>query len=322
MGLSVIVPVYNGEKYIEDCLNSIMNQTYKDLQIIVVNDGSIDKTTSILSDISKKDSRIQVIEKENGGVSSARNVGLEYATKNYITFVDSDDTLDLDMYDLLMQYFIEEDYDVVHCGYKRINGENIKLVSGTNNIIKQKRNEALESIIGGNIFVPSLWNKVYKRKLFDDIKFDENLKINEDVLVNYKVFKKSEKSIFIDQPKYNYFEREESSCKNTNSIKKSEDCLKVSKIINEDCKNTNLEQIATNRYIESLIGLYRSYFNKPIEYNSNIKEIKKRIYKCYKNKLIKIKKQKVSAVLIIYFPFIYKFIYEIYDKIRVPNWDV
>lgn len=322
MGLSVIVPVYNGEKYIEDCLNSIMNQTYKDLQIIVVNDGSTDNTKSILSEISKRDSRIQVIDKENGGVSSARNMGLEYATKNYITFVDSDDTLDLDIYELLMQYSIDENYDIVHCGYKRINGENVKLVSGTNNIIKQTKNEALECIVGGKIFVPSLWNKVYKRKLFDDIKFDENLKINEDVLVNYKVFKKSEKSIFIDQPKYNYFEREESSCKNTNSIKKAEDCLKVAKIINEDCKNTNLEQIAINRYIESLIGLYRSYYNKRREYNSNIKEIKKQIYKYYKNKLIKVKKQKISAIFIIYCPHIYKFIYEIYDKIRVPNWDV
>ncbi|WP_138342669.1 glycosyltransferase family 2 protein [Intestinibacter bartlettii] len=322
MGLSVIIPVYNGEKYIEDCLNSIINQTYKDLQIIVVNDGSTDNTKFILSGISKSDSRIQVINKENTGVCSARNVGLEYATKNYVTFVDSDDTLDLDMYELLMQYSIDEDYDIVHCGYKRINDENVKLVSGTNNIIKQTKNEALECIVGGKIFVPSLWNKVYKRKLFDDIKFDENLKINEDVLINYKVFKKSEKSIFIDKPKYNYFEREESSCKNTNSIKKAEDCLKVAKIISEDCKNTNLEQIAINRYIESLIGLYRSYFNKQREYHSNSKEIKKQIYKCYKNKLIKIKKQKISAVLIIYFPFIYKFIYEIYDKIRVPNWDV
>lgn len=322
MGLSVIIPVYNGEKYIEDCLNSIINQTYKDLQIIVVNDGSTDNTKFILSGISKCDSRIQVINKENNGVCSARNVGLEHATKNYITFVDSDDTLDLDMYELLMQYSIDEEYDIVHCGYKRINGENVKLVSGTNNIIKQTKNEALECIVGGKIFVPSLWNKVYKRKLFDDIKFDENLKINEDVLVNYKVFKKSEKSIFIDKPKYNYFEREESSCKNTNSIKKAEDCLKVSKIINEDCKNTDLEQIAIKRYIESLIGLYRSYYNKRREYNSNIKEIKKQIYKYYKNKLIKVKKQKISAVLIIYCPFIYKFIYEIYDKIRVPNWDV
>ena len=287
-----------------------------------MNDGSTDNTEAIVGEIADKDSRVQLINKENGGVSSARNVGLEYVNKDCITFVDDDDTLDLDMYEILMKYAEYNEYDIVHCGYKRINDETVKLVNGTNNIIKQTKNEALECIVGGKIFVPALWNKVYKRKLFDDIKFDENLKINEDVLVNYKVFKKSEKSIFIDQPKYNYFEREESSCKNTNSIKKAEDCLKVAKIINEDCKNTNLEQIAINRYIESLIGLYRSYFNKKREYHSNIKKIKEQIYKYYKNKLIKVKKQKISVILIFYCPFIYKFIYEIYDKIRIPNWDV
>ena len=188
MGLSVIVPVYNGEKYIKDCLESIINQTYRDLQIIVVNDGSTDNTEAIVGEIANKDSRVQLINKENGGVSSARNLGLEYAKNEFLTFVDSDDTLDIDMYGTLMKYTGNNDYDIVHCGYKRINHETVKLVNGTNNVIKQTKNEALECIVGGKIFVPALWNKVYKRKLFDDIKFDENIKINEDVLVNYKLF--------------------------------------------------------------------------------------------------------------------------------------
>ena len=103
MGLSVIVPVYNGEKYIKDCLESIINQTYRDLQIIVVNDGSIDNTEAIVGEIANKDSRVQLINKENGGVSSARNLGLEYAKNEFLTFVDSDDTLDTDMYENLMK---------------------------------------------------------------------------------------------------------------------------------------------------------------------------------------------------------------------------
>ena len=147
MGLSVIVPVYNGEKYIKDCLESIINQTYKDLQIIVVNDGSTDNTEAIVGEIADKDSRVQLINKENGGVSSARNVGLEYVNKDCITFVDDDDTLDLDMYEILMKYAEYNEYDIVHCGYKRINDETVKLVNGTNNIIKQTKNEALECIV-------------------------------------------------------------------------------------------------------------------------------------------------------------------------------
>ena len=136
MGLSVIIPVYNGEKYIEDCLNSIIKQTYKDLQIIVVNDGSKDNTESIILNMSKRDSRIQIISKKNGGVSSARNIGVKYAKEDCITFVDDDDTLDLDMYEMLMKY-IDDGYDIAHCGYKRISKEKIKLVNGTGSIIVQ-----------------------------------------------------------------------------------------------------------------------------------------------------------------------------------------
>lgn len=321
MGLSVIVPVYNGEKYIEDCLNSIMNQTYKDLQIIVVNDGSTDDTRFILSDISKKDSRIQVIEKENGGVSSARNVGLEYASKDCITFVDDDDTVDLDMYEFLMNY-INEGYDIAHCGYKKISKEKVKLVNGTGKIIIQNNMEALECLIYGRLFVGSLCNKVYKRSLFKDIKLDETLKINEDVLMNYQVFKNSKKTIFIDEAKYNYFERDESSCKNTNSIKKSEDCLKVAKIIRDDCKDNSLKTIALNKYIGNLIGLYKSYYYDENDYKNKLKTIRKELKLFYKDNKIIERKNKISSLLIIYLPHIYGIIYKVYDEIRIPNWDV
>lgn len=322
MGLSVIVPVYNGEKYIEDCLNSIINQTYKNLQIIVVNDGSTDNTKSILSDISKKDSRIQVIDKENGGVSSARNVGLEHATEDCITFVDDDDTVDLDMYELLMNY-IAQGYDIAHCGYKKISKEKVKLVNGTGKVITQNNVEALECLISGRLFVGSLCNKVYKRSLFKCIRLDETLKINEDVLMNYQVFKNSKKTIFIDEAKYNYFERDESSCKNTNSIKKWEDCLKVAEIISNDCKETYLHDIALNKYIGALIVLYRVYYySKDINCKKNLKHIRKHLKSFYKKKHIIGRKNKISSILIIYLPYIYGLLYKVYDKIRVPNWDV
>lgn len=322
MGLSVIVPVYNGEKYIEDCLNSIINQTYRDLQIIVVNDGSIDNTEYILANISKIDSRIQVINKKNGGVSSARNIGLKHATQDCITFVDDDDTIDLDMYKFLMKY-IDNGYDIAHCGYKRINKYEIKLVNGSGKITIQNKEEALTCLIEGKLFVGSLCNKVYKRYLFDNIKFDESLKINEDVLVNYKVFKNSNKSVFIDEAKYNYFEREESTCKNTNRVKTAEDCLKVSQMILNDCKNSDLEQAALNRYIKSLIVLYRNYYySKEYKYYKKLNFIRKEIKSYYKNKYIINRREKISSILIIYLPVIYGILYKVYDKIRIPNWDV
>lgn len=323
MGLSVIVPVYNGEKYIKECLESIINQTYKDLQIIVVNDGSQDNTEAIVREIADKDSRVQLINKENGGVSSARNLGLEYVKNEFITFVDDDDTLDSDMYEILMKYINCGKYDIVHCGYKRINNNGIKLVNGTGKIVFQNRDEALECIIGGKLFVGSLWNKVYKKSLFNNVEFDNSLKINEDILLNYKVFKNSNSSVFIDEAKYNYFERYESVCKKTNNIKKSEDCFKVAMIINQDCKDTNLKEVSLNRYIRCLIGLYRDYYySKDNRYKNKLKKIRFELKFLYKSKYIKSRNNKITCFLIIYFPSIYGLIYKLYDKIRIPNWDI
>ena len=303
MGLSVIIPVYNGEKYIEECLDSIVNQTYKDLQIIVVNDGSKDNTEEIIKKFLKKDLRVELINKVNGGVSSARNVGLDYIKNEFVTFVDSE-------------------YDIVHCGYKRISNLGTKLVNGTGNIIIQDSYEAIECLIRGKLFVGSLWNKIYRSNLFKDIRFDESIKINEDILINYELFKKSKKTIFIDQAKYNYFERDTSACKSTNLIKKSEDSLKVAEYIYND-SDYEIKKYAFNKYIGSIIGLYRSYYySNHNNRRKKCKELRYKIKKLYKDNYIINKNNRISAKLIIYVPHLYGFFYRIYNCIRVPNWDV
>lgn len=319
MGLSVVIPVYNGEKYIEECLRSIMNQTYKDLQIIVVNDGSEDKTESIVKSILLEDSRIQLMSQINRGVSSARNRGLKYAENEFITFVDCDDTLDLNMYEILMNYANTNEFDIIHCGYKRINDKEIKEVSGTGKIEVQNSYEALECIIKGKKFVGSLWNKIYKKSLFNGIRFDESLKVNEDILINYQVFKKSRKSIFIDEAKYNYFERNTSACNMTNRTKKAQDGLKVAKIILCDCKNSNLKESALTKYFQCLVSLYRNYYYSK---NKAYRNVRNEIKQFYENNSIEVRKDKISAILIIYVPHLYGISYKIYDKIRIPNWDV
>lgn len=327
MGLSVIVPIYNGEKYIEECLTSVMDQTYKDLQIIVVNDGSTDNTKDIVEEIARNDNRIILVNKENGGVSSARNLGLSFVKEDFITFVDCDDTLELDMYEILMSYIETDGYDIVHCGYKKMQDNKcIKEVNGTGKIYIQNSIESLKCIIDGRIFVGSLWNKIYKADLFKNIKFDETLKINEDILINYYLFKNSRKSIFIDIPKYNYWKRKISTCRKVNNVKKSNDSMKVSLLIYEDCKNTELEALALNRYYYSLIQLYKAYYydrniNKK-EKKYKIKEIKLKIKKILKKGLIKNKRRIILGKLICYLPNIYGIMYRIYDLIRVPNWDV
>ena len=110
--ISVIVPVYNTEDYLEKCIRSIMNQTYKNLEIITINDGSTDNSLSILENLKKEDDRIIIINQENMGVSKARNKGLDYATGEFIGFVDSDDFLEEDMYDIMIKHLIEENADL------------------------------------------------------------------------------------------------------------------------------------------------------------------------------------------------------------------
>ena len=324
MGLSVVIPVYNGEQYIERCLNSLINQTYKNLEIIVVDDGSKDKSIDIIKNIAQKDKRVCLYKKENGGASSARNYGLKKASQKYITFVDCDDTLDLDMYEVLMKYFESGKYDIVHCGYKRIKDDKvIKEVNGTGKEYIQDNLQALECLIDGRLFVGALWNKIYKRELFNNIEFDESLKMNEDILVNYKVFNVSKKSIFIDIPKYNYYEVDTSACKTTFDKKKKIDGLKVSKQIYDDVDDKYLKNISFNRYIGSLIGLYKYYlYSKEKDKKLNCKLIKEKIInECNENNLTS-KRDKITVKLICSSTMLYKIIYYIYDKIRKPNWDV
>ena len=113
--ISVIVPVYKTEEYLERCVNSILNQTYKDIELIIVDDGSPDKCPAICDTFAQMDERVKVIHKVNGGVSTARNAGLEIATGDYIAFVDSDDYIELDMYEKMISKAVEYDCDVVMC---------------------------------------------------------------------------------------------------------------------------------------------------------------------------------------------------------------
>ena len=133
--ISVIVPVYNSEKYLKACIDSIIKQTYTDLEIICVNDGSTDGSLEILREFACMDSRVVVHSQENHGVSTARNVGLKFAHGEFVSFIDSDDEMELDMYELLIQTQNEYQADIVHCGYKRIcrNGT-IKEVFGTGTV--------------------------------------------------------------------------------------------------------------------------------------------------------------------------------------------
>lgn len=206
--ISVIVPVYNVEKYLERCIDSILNQTYKNLEIILVDDGSTDKSPKICDKYLDRDRRVRVIHKENGGLSDARNTGIQIATGDFISFIDSDDYIDINMYDSMMKILQDNDGDIIECGVKHV--YNNKIIESNN--IENKSftsEEAIEELILERSLHQTVWNKIYKKNVIEGLLFEKD-KINEDEFWTYKAFSKSNKILSINNKFYYYIHREDS----------------------------------------------------------------------------------------------------------------
>lgn len=209
MKISVIVAAFNVEDYIGNCLKSIISQTFKNLEIIVVNDGSTDKTIDIINFYAKNDKRIVVIDKPNGGLSSARNAGLEVVTGDFIGFIDGDDYIKDEMYEKLYNLFIETHCDIAVCGHIR-KYSNREVFTNTKKTVHYTSGEALEELIGSRFLFDYAWDKLYKKELFDYIRYPKG-KIYEDVFTTYKLFLKSNKIVSVDEPLYYYIQRDGST---------------------------------------------------------------------------------------------------------------
>ena len=155
------------------------HQTYKELQIIIVDDGSTDQTGQIADSFAERDKRFHVIHKENRGVSAARKTGLEKAEGDYIGFVDGDDYIEPEMYEKLVGLAVEYGADIAHCGYQMVFPDRVDMYHGTKQLKEQDTYTGVKDLLEGNLVEPGLWNKIYRRKLFNQINYDENIVINE-----------------------------------------------------------------------------------------------------------------------------------------------
>lgn len=211
--ISVIIPVYKVEQYLSNCLESLINQTYSNLEIIVVDDGSPDACPQICDDYMKKDSRIKVIHKENGGLSDARNAGIKIATGKYIGFVDSDDYIHPKFYEILYKNIMEYDADISVCNF--VNTTQLNWYGGkqSKEMVEFNNIEALEALYSDNVQMQKAmvvaWNKLYKRELFKKIHYPLG-KTNEDEFVIHHILYQSKKIIYIDSELYYYLQRTDS----------------------------------------------------------------------------------------------------------------
>ena len=230
--ISVVVPVYNLQNQLEHCVNSILTQTYGNLEIILVDDGSTDNSPAIIDKLASEDERIIAVHKENGGVTSARLEGVKRASGEYIGFVDGDDEIESDMYELLIGNALKFDADISHCGYQMMFPSGRKLLYyNTGRLVEQDRQKGLKDLIEGSFVEPGLCNKLFRKNLFHSLLntelMDRSIKFNEDFLMNFYLFSASNMAVFEDICKYHYLVHEGSAAKSSLTEHKLKDPLKV-----------------------------------------------------------------------------------------------
>lgn len=292
--ISIIVPVYNVEKYILRCLESIISQTYKNIEIIVVNDGSTDKSLEYINFFSRRDKRIIILDKKNGGLSDARNRGMKIATGDYYMFIDSDDYIAVNFCEKLLNVLLDKKADMSSCRILDFNLEEeiLKFSFKEQRILKKlERKEALVKYFRQekSVYIyHGVCMKLYKKELFNELIFPVG-KLHEDLYITYKLLDRSNSVAYINEPLYYYYQR-------TDSISRA-----------KKIKNIKDELGAINEYIDYfesdkeimpdlLIFLLNNYARLYIELNTIIsnekekmeieKEIKEKIKKISINKII------------------------------------
>lgn len=316
--ISIIVPCYNSEKYLHRCIESIINQTYKNIEIILINDGSTDKTLEILEEFQRKDDRILIINKANSGVSDSRNIGIDRASGRYIMFVDADDFLEINAVQILYDCSKKNKADVVRARYKRIENNNIVSECDIDKYNNFNIKKLLYDILSGKLGC-YVWALIIKKDFLikNNLKFDNRLTIMEDQLFYINILLKGN-IYFCNNLVYNYVINATSATQNmekyvyiySEMLKAKEIILKTlesNRLLDDMLRNTANNTIIVNGVCYSLWNLYKSgnkeiyeeflsYIEENNKINSTLKNIsykKIRIDKIIELKLIINKKYNI-----------------------------
>lgn len=304
MKISIIVPIYKVEKYLDRCINSILKQSYTNLEVILVDDGSPDRCGEICDKYAQIDKRIKVIHKKNGGLSSARNAGLRIASGDYISFVDSDDWIEPNMYQILLENAINFNADISVGGVRNLleKGDEFILINTDSNlndyIYSVDKHESIRKFLSESW---AAWGKIYRKRIHKDILFPEG-EINEDEAIALEVLTRCEKIVYTDEPLYNYIKRPNSITTTTFNRSKL-DWYKHCKNNLEFVENKypDLLNYAHERYIRSIMWSIRSMLFSKEDFQSEIKhfikELKRHKKRIVNNNLIPFKEKLWIMVL-------------------------
>lgn len=280
--VSVIIAAYNAEKYINELLDSVCNQSYPNLEIIVINDGSKDHTLDIINSRSRNDSRIKVVSQINSGVSAARNKGFDVSSGDYIIFVDADDVLNKCMISTLLKNALDVDADVSICDVKMCYpNENIELsdIINLDSVYDLSKYDAMKNFLLGEKIRSGMWNKLIKRSVIKDLAFEEGKRVNEDKFFCFETLNLCNRIAYTDNQLYYYMIRDGSATRNKFDDRWFDTTYFADKIYNQ-LKNSDLEIYArfsrtityyslVKRIVES--GSKTSYLQ---EYNRLITKLK------------------------------------------------
>lgn len=325
--VSVIIPAYNAEKFLSRCVESIINQTYRNIEIIIVNDGSRDNTADIAKECAKKDSRVKLINKENGGVTSARLRGVREASGEWIGFVDSDDEIESEMYERLLLNAEKYNAQISHCGYQMIFADGrVHYFHNTGNVVTLDNQAGVKALLDGSMIEPGLWNKLFHKtllhSLFQKHSMPTDIKINEDLLMNYYLFSEADISVFDDFCPYHYILHDTSATRKALNEHDLRDPIKVKEIILKDVPDYLLNT-AKAIYLQTCIGTCcRIVREKNLEYYNIFEETRKKIteHKSWYNLLNK--KNRLFVFLIQHCPALFGIAYRFYfNKVSKKPYD-
>lgn len=323
--ISVVIPAYNIENEIERCVDSVLAQTYSNIEIVIVNDGSKDNTLEKICFLAQRDSRIIVIDKCNEGVTKARLEGVKASSGEWIGFVDGDDNVEPDMYERLLNNAHKYNADISHCGYQMVFPSRVDYYYNTGRLVQQDKLTGLKNLLDGSFIEPGLCNKLFHKSLFHSLLHDNlidfSIKNTEDLLMNYYLFNKSAKSIFEDFCPYHYIVRATSAANKILNENRLLDPIKVINILLTETEgNEELNSILREKYIRQLISLAI----RRIDENPTLiaphkgwaeKELRRVLVDALTDKSISRKVKGIASVVALS-PTFYRFIHDIYERLK------
>ena len=315
--ISVIIPVYNVSADLSRCLDSVLAQTYKNMEIIAVNDGSTDNSGEILERYAAKFPQIKAIHQTNGGVTAARLHGVSLSSGDWIGFVDGDDEIEPDMYERLMVNALKYHADISHCGYQMVFPDGrVNYFYNTGYLAEQDKTTALRELLSGSRIEPGLWNKLFHKTLFHSLLHGDavplDIKINEDLLMNFYLFKAADHSIYEDFCPYHYIVRSTSASRQKLNAHKIYDPIRVKERILEDSPEA-VKQEAQQALFRTCINIYSTIIlaDQP-ELQETARDIRCKIIGQWANVKLLSRKQRLLAAMIRYLPAVYPAIYGFY----------